>query len=156
LEDFIKENIERDAGRIQQKAAYKMQLKKNLSWLTPGFFSPQIRSTIIGNELAQNVEGVNPLEHLDNSHKTTKLGQGGIPSDNAIPDSSRNITPTSFGFLDPLHVVENTRIGVNNYVNQNVVKGKDNKLYRVIKTKHGLKWMSHPEIVDSQVLVPEF
>src|SRR5579859_7342469 len=54
IEDFVEEHINRDAGRIQQKAAYKMQMKKNLSWLNPDFFSPQIRSTIIGNTLSNN------------------------------------------------------------------------------------------------------
>src|SRR5690606_2244260 len=42
MEDYVKEHLEKDAGKIQQKAKLKMQQKKNLSWLQPGFFSPQI------------------------------------------------------------------------------------------------------------------
>jgi DNA-directed RNA polymerase beta subunit len=157
LEDFIADHINKDAGKIQQKAAYKMQMKKNLNWLTPGFFSQQVRSVIVGNPLANNVEGINPLEHFDNSHKVTKMGQGGIVSESAIPDESRNVSPSSFGFYDPVHIAENTKIGVTNYINQNVAKGADCNLYRIMKDKHGkLKWMSHKEILDKQVLIPEY
>lgn len=156
LEDFMEEHIARDAGRLQQKAAFKMQTKKNLSWLTPGFFSPQLRSTIIGNSLAQNVDGINPLEHWDNSHRITKMGPGGIPSTDAIPPESRNVAPSSFGFFDPVHIMETEKIGVTNFANHNVAKGKDGKLWRVMKTKDGLKWMDHEDILNHQVKVPEY
>ena len=315
LEDFIEEHVARDAGRIQQKAAFKMQTKKNLSWLTPGFFSPQIRSVIIGNSLAQNVDGINPMEHWDNSHRVTKMGPGGIPSSDAIPPecydvdtqvftdkgwiywsettmttkfacningilefhypyrlikerytgkmygiknhtldilvtpnhrmwcrkyrnsssvkrcgladwqfltmdkiyqkprefmithspsegsipfnddmaelesyyitdydnyvycaqvpgelllvsrknsvpvwsgNSRNVAPSSFGFFDPVHVMETEKIGVTNFISQNVGKGKDGKLWRIMKTKDGLKWMDHEDILNKQVKIPEY
>lgn len=156
LEDFMEEHVARDAGRIQHKAAFKMQTKKNLSWLTPGFFSPQIRSVIIGNSLAQNVDGINPLEHWDNSHRVTKMGPGGIPSTDAIPPESRNVAPSSFGFFDPVHVMETEKIGVTNFMNHNVGKGKDGKLYRIMKTKDGLKWMDHEDILNHQVKIPEY
>ena len=78
LEDYVKEHIDKDAGKLQRKAAMKINQRKNLSWFTPSFFNPQIRSVVIGNPLAQAVEGINPLEHYDNSHRVTKLGPGGI------------------------------------------------------------------------------
>lgn len=156
IEDFVEEHIQRDASKIQQKAAYKMQMKKNLSWLTPGFFTPQIRSVIIGNSLANNVDGINPLEHWDNSHKVTKMGPGGIPSTDAIPPESRNVAPSSFGFFDPVHISESEKIGVTNYINHNVAKGDDCKLYRVMKTKNGLKWMDHEDVLSKQVHIPEY
>ena len=155
VEDFVEEHIHRDAGKIQQKAAYKMQMKKNLSWLNPGFFSPQIRSVVIGNSLANNVDGINPLEHWDNSHKVTKMGPGGIPSTDAIPAESRNVAPSSFGFFDPVHISETEKIGVQNYIAHNVAKGADGRLYRVMKTPEGLKWMHHEDILNKQVHIPE-
>lgn len=157
VEDFVKEHIEKDAGRLQKKAAMKMQQKKNLSWFHPGFFTPQIRSVIIGNPLTQNVDGINPLEHYDNSHRVTKMGPGGIPSPEAIPDESRQVNTSSFGFLDPLHVTESDKIGVLAHVASGVVKGRDNKLYRIMKdAKTGkLKWCSHEEVLNSRVLIPE-
>ena len=156
IEDYVKENIDKDAGGLRKKAALKMQQKKNLQWFNPGFFTSQIRSVVIGNPLTQNVDGINPLEHWDNSHRVTKLGPGGIPSIEAVPDESRQINSSSFGFFDPLHIMESDKVGVTNFIAHNVVKGKDNKLYRVMRTPDGkLKWVDHEEILNSKVLIPE-
>jgi DNA-directed RNA polymerase beta subunit len=157
IEDFMKEKIEKDAGGYQKRAKQKMQQKKNLSWLHASFFSPQIKSVVIGNSLAQNVEGINPLEHYDNSHRVTKLGQGGIPSVESVPDESRQINTSSFGFFDPLHTIEGESVGVTNFIAQNVVKGKDLKLYRIMKepTTGKLKWVDHETILKSNVKIPE-
>lgn len=156
IEDFVKEHIEKDAGKLQKKAAQKIQQKKNLSWLQSSFFTPQIRRVIIGNTLTNNVDGINPLEHYDNSHRVTKLGDGGIPSVEAVPDESRQVNTSSFGFFDPLHISESEKVGVTNYIVNNVVKGKDNKLYRIMKDKDGkLKWYNHEDILNSKVLIPE-
>ena len=306
LEDYVAEHILKDAGHIQKKAAMKMQQKRNLSWLSAGFFTPQVRSTIIGNALSQNVDGINPTEHWDNSHRVTKLGPGGIPcfsddtevltaagwkmwptvqpedqiaccisgrlefrlpvklisqhylgdmycahtervnymvtpnhrlwcaastskfafetaaevhgltrshltdcghelgggrvpaatgvvdgdqsstkpydgmvycaevpggllftrrngktfwsgnSTDSIPQDSRQISTSSFGFFDPVHIMESDKVGVTNFMTHNVVKGRDNKLYRVMKQADGkLKWFDHETILDRQVVVPE-
>lgn len=156
MEDFVAEHITKDAGKLQRKASYKMQQKRNLSWLSAGFFTPQVRSVVIGNALSQNVDGINPLEHWDNSHRVTKLGPGGIESSDAIPAESRQVNTSSFGFFDPVHIMESDKVGVTNYMTHNVVKGRDNKLYRVMKDAKGqLKWLHHEEILDRQVLVPE-
>ena len=155
MEDYVKEHIERDAGRLQQKAKIKMQTKKNLSWLSPGFFTPQVRSVIIGNTLANNVEGINPLEHYDNSHRVSKMGPGGIPSREAMPDESRQVNTSSFGFFDPVHIMEGDP-GAANFICHNVAKGKDNKLYRIMKDKDGkLGWYDHETILNKQAVIPE-
>jgi len=156
VEDYVKEHIERDAGKLQQKAKMKMQHKKNLSWLSAGYFTPQVRSVIIGNSLAQNVDGINPIEHWDNSHRVTKLGMGGITSIDAIPAESRQVNTSTFGFFDPVHIMESDKVGVTNYLTHNVIKGKDNKLYRIMKDSKGkLGWYDHETILNRQTVIPE-
>jgi len=156
IEDYVKDHVEKDDKGVRMRARNKIQQKKNLSWLHSGFFSPQIRSTIVSNPLGQNMEGINPLEHVDVSGRVTKLGPGGIPSIDSVPEVSRNVSPSSFGFFDPLHMQESLAIGVTNYLTHNVAKGKDNKLYRVMKDKNGkLKWVSHEEVLNSKVRIPE-
>jgi DNA-directed RNA polymerase beta subunit len=157
LEDFVKEHIDKDAGRLQQKAKQKIKQKSNLSWMTSGFFTPQVRSTIIGNALSENTEGINPMQIYDTVHKVTKMGEGGIPDATAIPDSSRDVQESSFGFIDPFHVDESEKIGVTGHFTHNVVKGHDGKLYRTMKGQDGkLKWMSHEDILNSTVGIPEY
>ena len=156
IEDYIGDHIEKDSGGMRKKAAMRMQQKKNLTWLTPSFFTPQIKSVIIGNSLSNNVEGINPMEHYDNAHRVTKMGEGGIVSDESIPKESRQISESSFGFYDFLHLAESTKIGVTQYVAGNTLKGKDNRLYKLVKDKTGkLKWVDHESLLNSRVKIPE-
>jgi DNA-directed RNA polymerase beta subunit len=156
-EDYIKEHIEHDAGKIQFKAKSKLRQKRNLSWLHAGFFSPQVKSVFVGNALAQNIEGVNPMEQYMLAHKVTKMGEGGIGSTQAIPDSSREVNESQFGLLDPIQTVEATTIGVVNFFVHNSRKGSDGKIYRqVIDNETGKPvWIDHQEFLSSTIEIPE-
>jgi len=156
-EDYIKEHIDHDAGKLQFKAKSKLRQKRNLSWLHAGFFSPQIKSVFVGNSLAQNIEGVNPMEQYMLAHKVTKMGQGGIGSSEAIPDSSREVNESQFGLLDPIQTVEATTIGVVNFFVNNLRKGDDGKLYRqVVDNATGKAvWIDHQEFLSSTIDIPE-
>jgi DNA-directed RNA polymerase beta subunit len=156
LEDFVYDHLEKDAGRLQRKAKMKMQQRRNLDWLTPSFFTPQVKSVVIGNSLAVNVEGINPLEHLDNAHRVTKMGEGGIAGPEAVPDISRQINPSSFGFIDPLHVSESDKIGVTQFFAANTLKGKDRKLYKLVNDRSGKPvWVDHETLLQRRLKVPE-
>lgn len=156
LEDFVKDHIEKDAAGLRKKAAQKIQQRKSLAWLSSSFFTPQIKSVIIGNSLSNNVDGINPMEHFDNAHRVTKMGEGGIASTDSIPDESRQINTSSFGFFDPLHIAESDKVGVTQYIAANTLKGRDNKLYKLVKDKEGkLKWIDHETILNSRVKIPE-
>lgn len=156
-EDYVQEHIEHDAGKLQFKAKGKLRQKRNLSWLHAGFFTPQVKSVFVGNSLAQNIEGVNPMEQYMLAHKVTKMGEGGIGSSEAIPDSSREVNESQFGLLDPIQTVEATTIGVVNFFVHNTRKGTDGKLYReVIDNSTGKKvWIDHQEFLSSVIDVPE-
>jgi DNA-directed RNA polymerase beta subunit len=156
-EDYMKEHIEHDAGKLQFKAKNKLRQKRNLSWLHAGFFTPQVKSVFVGNALAQNIEGVNPMEQYMLAHKVTKMGEGGIGSSQAIPDSSREVNESQFGLLDPIQTVEATTIGVVNFFVNNLRKGDDGKLYRqVIENATGKTvWIDHQEFLSSTIDVPE-
>jgi len=156
-EDYVKEHILHDAGKLQQKAKLKLRQKRNLSWLHSGFFTPQIKSVFVGNALSQNIEGVNPMEQYMLAHKVSKMGEGGIGSTESIPDSSRNVSESQFGLIDPLQTVEATTIGVVNFFVKNTKKGEDGKLYRLVKTPESGKevWIDHQTFLNSVIEIPE-
>lgn len=158
FEDFVKEHIDKDALRLRQRAKMKMQQKKNLSWLHPGFFTPQIKSIIIGDgKIAQHIEGHNPMDNFDVSNKVTKLGIGGIASLDAVPDESRMLHASYFGFLDPFRLSETRSVGVDHRFAHNVVKGRDNKLYRLMLDKDNKPvWINHETYLNSKIEVPEY
>lgn len=157
-EDYVKEHIEHDAGKVQLKAKNRLRQKRNLSWLHAGFFSPQVKSVFVGNSLSQNIEGVNPMEQFMLAHKVTKMGMGGIGSTEAIPDSSRQVSESQFGLIDPIQTVEATTIGVVNFFVHNARKGADGKIYRqVIDNATGKPvWIDHQEFLSSKIDVPEY
>lgn len=157
MEDFIDEHIRKDAGKLQLKAKMKMQQKKDLSWLGSGFFTPQVKSIIVGDaRVSQNIEGHNPIDTFDVSHKVTKLGMGGISSVDSVPDESRAVSSTYFGFFDPFRVSETKTVGVDHRFAHNVIKGRDNKLYRLVYNKKGeLQWVDHETLLGSKVGIPE-
>ncbi len=158
MEDYVTEKIMKDDLKVQQRAKMKMQQKKNLSWLHAGFFSPQIRSIVVGgSQLSQSIEGHNPIDNFDISTKVTKLGPGGIPGIDAIPDESRAVNSSYFGFLDPFRISETKTVGVDHRFAHNVIKGRDNKLYRVVldKDKNHV-WVDHETLLNSKVEIPDF
>lgn len=158
LEDFIKEHIEKDSGGLQKKALSKIKQKKDLSWLHAGFFSPQLRSVITGgtSKVAQLLDGHNPIDAYDVSHKITKLGEGGIGSIDIVPDESRNVNASYFGLFDLFRTSETKAVGVDHRINHNVVKGRDKKLYRLMldKDKNPV-WINHEHLLNSRVEIPE-
>jgi len=157
IEDFVKEHVDKDAGKLQLKAKMRMQQKKDLSWLHPGFFSPQVRSVVTGNRLSQNIDGHNPIDNYDVSLKVTKLGDGGIASEDAVPDETRQVNSSYFGFLDPFHVAETKAVGVDHRFSHNVIKGRDNKIYRLVLDKHKKPaWVDHETLLNSKVQIPEY
>lgn len=156
-EDYMQEHIEHDAGKLQMKAKAKIRQKRNLSWMHAGFFTPQIKSIYVGNALAQNIEGVNPMEQYMLAHKVTKMGEGGIGSDQAIPDSSRQVNESQFGLVDPIQTVEANTIGVVNFFVNNSRKGADGKIYRQVIDNSTNKpvWIDHQEFLTSTIDIPE-
>lgn len=157
LEDHMAQHISKDAGKVQLKARMKMEQKKNLSWLDAGFFSGQLRSVLVSNSLTQNAEQINPVDLLSISHKITKMGEGGISDESAIPQESHQVGDSSFGFFDPFQQSEDIKIGVTNFATQGTRKGFDNKLYKLVKDKDNkLTWQNHEVLLMSNVEIPEY
>lgn len=155
-EHQLEQSILKDAGKLKNKASFKIRSKRNLSWLTPGFWNSQTKGVTIGNSLAENVEGYNPMSYMEAISKISKFGAGGLPSDNAIPAESRLISPSSFPFVDSSHNIESSRIGTVHFSNDNVLLGKDKKLYKLVKDNNDkLSWVDHETLLKSTVSVPE-
>ena len=154
IEDLIAENIEKDKQGLFRKAYYKLQKTKSLDWLKPSFFSKAAQS-IINTSLANVVEGINPIEYIEANSRITKLGEGGISNIEAVPDISRQINPSTFGFFDPLHISESEKIGVTQYITLGTGKGRDNKFYKLVRNaKTGkLEWVDHETLLNKTIQI---
>lgn len=113
LDDFIAERLRLSARAWAPKAKMSLNGKTNIrEALRPAPFSDALRKFITTSSLSAVPTGINPLELLDHAVKVTSLGEGGIPSDRAIPLDARMIHNTHIGALDPIRTPESNHSGV--------------------------------------------
>jgi biotin carboxyl carrier protein len=112
---------------------------------------------LLESGLGNAVEEINPAELYDQMWRVTRMGEGGIPSMDAVPDSSRNVHSSQFGFVDPIATPESGRTGVDNRLAYNTRKGPGGLLYsRYLNPKTGREeWKSPRDILDTTVAFPQ-
>lgn len=107
LDDFISERIKLTSRVWAPKARMALTGKNSIrEALKPAPFSDPIRKFLTTSSLSSVPTGINPMEIIDHAVKVTSLGEGGIPSDRAIPVDARMIHNTHFGALDPIRTPE--------------------------------------------------
>jgi hypothetical protein len=105
-EDLFAERIQRDKGNIRRAALWRMSNKGNLKSMPTGLLTPQLQAALVSSGLGLALEEINPTEILDKLTSTTRLGEGGIASVDAIPAEARSVQPSMLGFIDPLRTPE--------------------------------------------------
>ena len=107
IDDFLAERIRLTARDWAPKARYALSTKSQIrEALRPAPFSDSVRKWVTTSSLTAVPTGINPLELIDHAVKVTSLGEGGIPSERAIPLDARMIHNTHFGALDPIRTPE--------------------------------------------------
>lgn len=134
MDDFIAERIRLTARAWSPKAKMALNGKSVIrDALKPAPFSDSIKKFLTTSSLSAVPTGINPMEILDHSVKVTSLGEGGIPSDRAIPLDARMIHNTQFGALDPIRTPESSHSGVD--IRATIAAHRDDKgnLYTVMR-----------------------
>jgi len=147
-EDFFAERISQDAGGLGRRLLWRATFKGDVGKVYPGALSPQLRSVLLKSGLASPLEEVNPLEILDQLVRVTRMGEGGMSSDDAVPDEARGVQPSHFGLIDPIRAPEGMKIGVDSRIAHRTYKGSDGKLYSdMLNARTG-----QPQRIDVQQL----
>lgn len=153
-EDIISDKIAGSANTLRQ-ALWKLSANGNLDKIPTGLLDKSVDSAIIGSGLGMPLEEVNALELFDNQFRVTRLGEGGISSIDAIPDSARNVHPSQMGFTDILRTPESLKAGVDSRMSTFVKKGKDGTIYTKVRDLYGNDhWRSAQDIADAVVAFP--
>ncbi len=107
VDDFISERIKLTARAWAPKVKMLLNGKSSIrESLKPAPFSEHVKKFITTSALTAVPTGINPIELFDHAVKVTSLGEGGIPSDRAIPYEARMTHPTHLGILDPIRTPE--------------------------------------------------
>jgi DNA-directed RNA polymerase beta subunit len=136
-EDLFEERVKKDAGKLATNLLYKSTYNRTLKGIKAGYFSPQLEGLIVGNSLSNHIAGINPLEIYDYQKRVVQTGEGAITSSDAIPISSRNVSPSQVMVIDPIRSSESKNIGVDQRFSSVAKKGSDGNVYfpvRNIKT----------------------
>lgn len=105
-EDLLAERIRKDRGGVRRKLLWKLAREGNLSKLPAAVLQDQVDSALLESGLGQALEEINPAEVFDKQTQISRMGEGGIPSLQAVPDEARGVQPSHMGFMDPLRTPE--------------------------------------------------
>ncbi len=156
-EDILSERIAKDRAGDRRNLLFKASGRGHLGHITAGVLQRQLDSALTESGLGQNLEEVNNSEMLDKMTGITRMGEGGIPSMDAVPDEARSVQPSHAMFIDPIRTPESSRAGIDLYMASNSRKGRDGKIYgKFHDVQSGQEvWKSPQEIADSVIAFPE-
>lgn len=157
IEDFIHERIEKNKKSLAMRIARSVDNPRRTtisSIVNPAAFNSVIETFFTQDDKSSTPEQTNPLEMLSGQYKATIMGSGGIKSEHAVTPEMREVHPSHFGFLDPIHTPESKRIGANLHLPLGVIKdGKD--LKAVVLDKSGKHHAITPkEAREAKIVLP--
>jgi DNA-directed RNA polymerase subunit beta len=154
-EDILAERIGKATPAVR-RMLWRAAMSGSLERAQPGVFEKSMRGAMLDTGLGSALEEINPAELYDQMMRVTRMGEGGIPSLDAVPDEARNVQPSHLGFIDPVHTPESGKIGVDTRLAINTRKGKDGTLYsEFIDAKTGKStWKSPQDLTKATIAFP--
>lgn len=156
-EDLLSERIRKDYGGLRREVLRRASIAGNLKGVQSGALSKQLQAALLNSGLGQSLEEINPSDIFDKQTKVSRLGEGGIPSIDAVPDEARSVQPSHFGFIDPVRTPESFKAGVDAYVSYKLKKGRDGRIYApFIDRKTGKQVYKSPQdLADATIAFPK-
>jgi DNA-directed RNA polymerase subunit beta' len=125
LQQFFAKNTQNALRNLKYRTDNKESVREIIS---PDTYTEPIRKFFTTGDLSNPSPQTNPVEMVSEWKKTTVTGTGGIQSEHAVTFKTRDVHPSHFGFLDPLHTPEGHKVGVTLSLGLGVSKiGKDIK-----------------------------
>lgn len=126
-DDLLNEYFKAHTPTIQKKMQNALRNRDQVREVIPSnLFTKSVRNFFTTSDLSSTPPQTNPVTMLVNSRKTTSMGEGGIQNMHSITMDTRDVQPSSFGFLDSLSTPESLKVGVSIGLASEVVKkGKE-------------------------------
>ena len=154
-EDLFAERVGKSRNLLRQ-LLWKATAKGNLNHLPTGLFDTAFDAALMSSGLGMPLEEVNPAEIFDQGSRITRMGEGGIPSMDAVPDEARAVQPSQFGFIDFLRTPESGKVGVDLRLARAAMKGADGNIYTPVKDLRTgeIVYKTPQELADAAVAFP--
>lgn len=138
-EDFLYERLAKPqpVNELQMKLKPRVDKAKTVTDVGLGKgLDQKINKFFRDSDLVNFPLQVNPMEFLENAHKITSMGEGGVQDTNSLPMEARNLHLSQLGFIDPVRTPDNLRAGVDLRMTSFAYKNKD-KLRVPMQDKNG-------------------
>lgn len=142
VEDIIKEVIEKNTDALMKVKGKLSSFKPSgdkkedeqsiKAIFSPVYFSKPIRNFITTSSISRLPAQINPMEIMDTAAIVTRLGEGAITSEDAVPDETRQVNYSYMGVIDPIATPESSKVGIDNRVTMEAMKGTDNEFYKKV------------------------
>lgn len=154
---MLRESIKMDAGKVARTAIYQAAKRKNLKGMQPGIFDSYVNRLLVGNPLTSPLEEINPMQLVANARRVTKMGPGGLGSDQSITEEAQNVHPSQFGFISCIEGPESARAGIDVRVAWGTKLGSNGRLYQKFydRRKKKMVWMSPDDVDGLTIKLPD-
>ena len=154
---MLKESIKMDAGKVARTALYQAAKRKNLKGLQPGIFDSYVNRLLVGNPLTSPLEEINPMQLVANARRITKMGPGGLGSDQSITEEAQNVHPSQFGFISCIEGPESARAGIDVRAAWGTKLGSNGRIYQKFydRNKKKFVWLSAEDVDGLTVKLPD-
>jgi DNA-directed RNA polymerase subunit beta' len=109
LDQYFNKASQTIARNLKYRTDNKSAIREIVSSDT---YTGPIQKFFTTGDLSNPSPQTNPIEMISEWRKTTVTGSGGIQSEHAITFKTRDVHPSQFGFIDPLHTPEGHKVGV--------------------------------------------
>lgn len=150
---MLRESIKMDAGKVARQMMYQAAKRKNLGGIGPNAFDSYVERLLVGNPLTAPLEEINPMQLVESARRITKMGPGGLGSDDSITEEAQSVHPSQFGFISCSEGPESARAGIDVRAAWGTKLGSNGRLYQKFFNKRTKKfeWKS-PEDLDGLVV----
>lgn len=146
VEDILKEVLEKNSDAVM-KLKTKLNSFRPLGTpeetakaikdiFSPVYFSKPLRNFVTTSSISRLPGQINPMEIMDTAAIVTRLGEGAIASEDAVPDETRQVNYSYMGVIDPIATPESSKVGIDNRVTIEAMKGSDNEFYKKVRNTH--------------------
>ena len=153
-EDFLSQAPLQLKNKVRQYF-WKAIARKRLDHFPARIVDQVLEDLIFRSGLGQAVEEINTAEIFDQQFRITRMGMGGIPSPDSVPDESRAVHPSQLGFLDFLRTPESEKAGVELRIAANTYKDDQGNLLIRVRDKQGnLRWITNRDAAKYKIALP--
>lgn len=154
---MLRESIKMDAGKIARTAMYQAAARKNLKGMQPGIFDAYANRLLVGNPLTSPLEEINPMQLVANARRITKMGPGGLGSDQSITEEAQNVHPSQFGFISVTEGPESARAGIDVRAAWGTKLGSNGRIYQKFydRRKKRFVWMNASDLDGLVMKMPD-